>query len=207
MNKIILIILVIITTTCSSENGVIFSKFEVNPKLSQIAFNQLTDEEKEANSINPKYYKNRARLELHGFRNGVLENKVKGIIKTIPLSCTCSIQKDTLQINAGIDMMGGFGVNIKLHKDKFESSFYEHTSGIKPYMKQKNSTPQSYISVNNNTQKLVLNQELIFDKKDQNIYGQLAFKSNTFYENILQDNKIDARYLEGKLWFICGFSK
>lgn len=136
------------------------------------------------------------------YKNALAEELDSAALKAISLPCNCYLQDDTLKIHTGIGMMGGFGFNIILYKNQFQSNFYLYTDDVKPYKSHLTDTAfQSYALVTMKEADFVVDKQPDFVVGEQ-LSGFIAFTTHNFYEQ-LHSEKPDARYIVGRLYFTC----
>ena len=154
---------------------------------------------------------NRSRIFFdHVIKNGAIEKQDSTALKSISIPCNCILKEDTLHLNTGIGMMGGFGFNLKIHKKKAFSEFYMYTDDIKPYKSSLADTAfQRYALVANQKSNPILEEQPQFVLAEQ-LNGLLSFKTLPIYERTFikeENDKLYSRTIEGRVFFTCKVRK
>ena len=96
------------------------------------------------------YRYNRSRIFIDLNTNGIPDTKDSTYYLGLPTPCQCYTGNDTLFVKMGLGFFGGFGFNIAIFKNDFQSNFFEYTDDVKPYKYSLTDTASySYITAKN----------------------------------------------------------
>lgn len=170
------------------------------PMFDEINFR--ADSLKQNDSFKKDFKNNRSRVFMNSYSDGKVNPRDTAFHAGLPIPCDCSISKDSFFVYMNFGFFGGFGFNISVVGNKFQSRFFEYIDDVKPYkMSMSDTVFNNYIQVDNTTQ------SLIFDKKPtfaigQQITGYLTYSSSTYFEQTTA-NSLENKYVSGYLYFTC----
>jgi hypothetical protein len=94
--------------------------------------------------------------------------------------CYCSQKNDTVFIQLFFGFMAGGSLNMRIHKNKFTSAYFEYADDAKIYSVNKNDTALTKeIEVKNEMQKLIISEN---DAAQKEICGTVETTSAVFYQ-------------------------
>jgi hypothetical protein len=160
-----------------------------------------------------RYKDNRSRYYLDLFINDKKDDKHFEDIDTLTTECGCYLSGDTIKIQMGIWVFGGFTFSIDLTKNKFTSKYWEDTHKEPIYKTDlTDSSLVDNIFVENEEQLLILDKKPTF-KIDENILGYLTFKTKNYYrtseyqsgmaKDVYDGKSMDKLNMTGSLYFKC----
>lgn len=161
-----------------------------------------TDKRLAAMAPGNDFIRNRARLWMQFYTNGKLTKQDSALETGMSLPCSCSLNKDTIKIQALIGFFGGMGIQTDMVKDQFQSRYLLMESDGKPYKyhaNDKNFTGD--LSLNNLSQSLILENQPAFKLSEQ-LSGYLTFATPKYFETTIA-NQMDACNAKGRLYFTC----
>lgn len=154
------------------------------------------------------YKENRSRYFVESLRNVAVVDKTYDLPFTISTECYCTINKDTLQVNMGIWVFGGFFYEMKVYGKNYELTYIEDTHEIKAF--KYTLSDSSFVD---NITLNVLNSDLRFSDKinfelNQQLNGHLKFESPIYYvDTYLGENpekeKLNTTFARGEIYFTC----
>jgi hypothetical protein len=147
------------------------------------------------------YKNNRSRIFMELSTNGKRGHLDPEFSTGMPTPCYSSINKDTLNVVVGLGFFGGFGFEIKIFKDKFQSNYFFYTDDVKPYKYKQTGEFTDNINLQNKFQSLTLNEQPTF-KPGQQLTGYLTFTSPNWYESNM-NNQLDTNFVKGRIYFTC----
>lgn len=215
--KVLFVFLFFITYfTCFGQENNIYSIGKI-PEMS--SFLNINDIEKQmlpmfeeinfsSDSLNQNgkfkkdFIHNRSRMFMNSYTDGKANPRDTSFHSGLPVPCTCTINHDSIFVYMNFGFFGGFGFDIIIAGNQFQSQFFEYTDDVKPYKLSMSDTLFSnFIKVDN------VSQTLIFDKKPtfaigQQITGYLTYSSSSYFEQITA-NSLENKYVSGSLYFTC----
>ena len=144
---------------------------------------------------------NRGRIITNTYTNNSLVKNESAAYGSMAIPCDCVVEKDTVFVNMVIGFFGGFGYDIKIYKDSFQSSFFEYTDDVKPYKSNISDTAfTDFVTAKSKYQYLILDKTPAF-QHGQQLTGLLTLTTNHYYN--LAGDKLDSTFVTGKVYFTC----
>lgn len=157
--------------------------------------------EKSVGTRQSYFFYNRSRITMKTFENGKLTPKDKPFDQSAPAVCACQLKGDSILVQTAAGFFGGFGFNIKLHRDNFDLYYFEYIDG--DYLKA-NPNDTAFgreVMVKSRYQSLILDSKPTF-ARGQRLTGLAIYTSEKYYARGL-GNAVDTTYVKGKFYFTC----
>ncbi len=168
-------------------------------------FNEInfsSDSLKLNDSFKKDFTNNRSRVFMNSYNNGKINPRDTAFHLGLPIPCDCTVSNDSMFVFMNFGFLGGFGFNIGVVGNKFQSQFFEYIDDVKPYKISISDTVfNNYIQVDNTTQSLILDKKPTF-AIGQQITGFLTFSSSTYVEKTTA-NSLENKYVSGYSYFTC----
>jgi hypothetical protein len=154
-----------------------------------------------------RYKDNRSRYYLQAYTNGQLNPEPFMGIDTLTTDCNCTLAGDTLQIQMGIWVFGGFTVHLKLLGNTFQSIYWEDTHEQPVYKARLgDSILTDNLYVENVASRLLLDRKPQF-RKGESLLGYFTFTTADYlqlkYPEGTDRETFNRLKLEGSLHFKC----
>ncbi len=165
---------------------------------------KVADSIQKLNSVFRKkdFPNNRSRIFADTYNNGKMETKDSTFSLGLSTPCDCYTTQDTMFVKMGLGFFGGFGFNIEVVKNNFQSCFFEYIDDVKPYKYNLEDTATyNFIIAKSKYQFLTLDKLPEF-KPGQQLTGSLTYTTENYYAQSAGD-KYNAIYVTGKLFFTC----
>lgn len=162
---------------------------------------------------NLRYKDNRSRYNISSLLNNTKEKDVFEEVDTLTTECDCYLSNDTIKVNMGIWVFGGFRFSLNISKDRFNGEYWEDTHEQMIYKQQLSAGKLvDNVTVGFEKQRLVLQEHPAFQVGGK-LLGFLAFRSMPWYRTpdyspgsaaeAYSDKKMDTTAVEGYLHFKC----
>lgn len=159
------------------------------------------------------YRNNRSRYFMEQYVNHEPEKDLSEKSDMLTTECNCYLSDDTIKINMGIWVFGGFGFNLAINKKNFYSEFWydlHENPAFKTVLTQKEMSDN--ILVGNNLQELILEKAPAFLLGEE-VTGYMKFKTDNYFRSseyksymasdMYSDARMDTLYMKGELYFKC----
>lgn len=173
-----------------SYNRIVDSCLELNTSI--IDFDSTMTEGNSDNQ-NGRFY-----LTLYE-NNKLLDNNVR-MRNGLPLECYATVNNDTISVEGGKGIAGGFGFVIKIYKDQFEAFYYPFSDEAIYKLKKSNKEFKRSVDVPSKEKKLILTEEPDLEKIKM-MKGYVEIKSANFIEDT--EDGVKSFKVELKVYFKC----
>jgi hypothetical protein len=173
-----------------SYNGIVDSCIELNTSI--IEFDS-TMNEGEPDNKNGRFY-----LTLYQ-NNKLLDDNVR-LRNGLSLECYATINNDTIFIEGGKGIAGGFGFIVKIYQDMFEAFYYPFSDEAIYKLKKSDKQYKRSVDVPSKSQKLILTQKPDLNKIKM-VKGYVEINSANFIEN--GEDGVNTYRAELKVYFKC----
>lgn len=166
---------------------------------------------------NLRYRDNRSRYKISSLLNNTKEKNVFKEVDTLTTECDCYLSNDTIKVNMGIWVFGGFRFSLNISKDRFNGEYWEDTHEQMIYKQQLSAGKLvDNVTVEFEKQRLVLQEHPAFQVGEK-LLGFFSFRSRPWYRTAdyrpgsaseaYSDKKMDTAAVEGSLHFKCKVRK